>query len=106
MWGIFSRLGFESDLPCHIWSDSLNAVDVLNDASNNKGHSDIARLAYTALKEARSRCEIHIHHVKGHDDHPWNTLADNIARATMKGTLESAPLPQSSLRMTDFTRAV
>eukprot|EP00959_Pyramimonas_sp_CCMP1952_P163290 3413391-Pyramimonas_sp.AAC.1 len=83
-WALLAALAQEAPAPVTIWSDSLNAVEFPNGRSNSKANRDIARPTYALLARSRHRCEIQICHVKGHVEYPWDTIVDNIARATMK----------------------
>eukprot|EP00959_Pyramimonas_sp_CCMP1952_P250700 5240225-Pyramimonas_sp.AAC.1 len=52
--------------------------------------SDTLRLSRTFCCSACARVDVHIARVHGHDMHPWNTLVDNAARATMREALQTS----------------
>ena len=86
VWALVAIITRPNPPSAHIWSDSLNAVDFLEGRSRSKINDGIARLAFCLLQKARTITSVKLSHVHGHESHPWNTLADHVAKGTMKRT--------------------
>eukprot|EP00959_Pyramimonas_sp_CCMP1952_P325063 6804019-Pyramimonas_sp.AAC.1 len=71
--------------PASINSDSKNAVDVIHGTATADPQHLLARQMLALYRIAIQLCKIDVYHVKAHEDHPWNTLADHIARVPMRG---------------------
>ena len=48
--------------------------------------------------------QISVLHVHGHDVHPWNCLADNIANATMRDKIVEGQLPDTLVADISYDR--
>ena len=95
---IFARLWIAITAPAcptHIFSDSLIAINILCNYHNPGKYRPLANLAHSVgnyISSSVQHCDTHtLSHVKGHSDHPWNELADSLAKAT--ATAEFLPVP-------------
>eukprot|EP00959_Pyramimonas_sp_CCMP1952_P172768 3610190-Pyramimonas_sp.AAC.1 len=66
--------------------------------------SDTLRVSRTFCCSECARVDVHIAHVHGRDMHPWNTLVDNVARATMREALPTSALPESLILSLGYDR--
>eukprot|EP00959_Pyramimonas_sp_CCMP1952_P318452 6663556-Pyramimonas_sp.AAC.1 len=63
----------------------------------------LAQLAQVAWDLCAAKNDIMISHVKAHEGHPWNILADNIAKSTARKLLpEARDLPESWVQAIRF----
>ena len=56
--------------------DSCNAASIAQALADPKVHSRLAKLLAGTLLCLREHASASYHHVKSHDGHPWNELAD------------------------------
>eukprot|EP00959_Pyramimonas_sp_CCMP1952_P446041 9338552-Pyramimonas_sp.AAC.1 len=58
-----------------------------------KRDSDLAKLATVIWDVVKQRAKASNQHVYSHNLDPWNTLADNVAKAAALGTVHDSVLP-------------
>jgi ribonuclease HI len=80
-------------------SDSLCALSTLGGSVLPASDKELGAVAHAMFQTVRSQVQLDLQHQKAHVGHPWNTLADNIAKAVaLKKPLPLLGLPISLRR--------
>jgi ribonuclease HI len=79
-----------------IQSDSLLAIGAAAATSRTKYHG-MQALCADLLLVARQHMTIDLHHVKAHAGHPWNELADSVAKIASNDLMPHAPREAAEL---------
>lgn len=71
-------------VPASIHYDSQYAAALAQAASANSAHAIIASLAFSLSQCVGQQRAITFHHVKAHEGHPWNEVADSLCAIVRK----------------------
>ena len=85
--------------PVHIFSDSLTAIEIINKFHNPGIYRPLANFAHAIGMYISHSIQHHaqhaLSHVKGHNDQPWNELADSLAKSVGNGDYRPPPVATS-----------
>ena len=90
-WALQETRGLGLQLPIDIFFDNMSAGSGMNGESNLPGESALSHMmrGLKLLTEQIAEMDVQMYHVKSHAGHPWNELADVVAKAAA-GIVNSA----------------
>ena len=91
IWALAWAIAVQPACPCVLEVDSLNAINVATARWDMSGQRPSADVVAAIQAVAEQTVELRYNHVRSHDGHPWNELADAIAKWAAKG--HSCELP-------------
>ena len=82
------RWGFEEKGQANDWKpDNQNAVSVINGDARVTAGGQLPIILRALTQLASATHPVRAQHIAGHSGHPWNELADVLAKAASKGSI-------------------
>ena len=93
VWAFAWVIQLDSGLPCNLYADNLAAVNNITLAWDGVAEPALMSVAVALHSVISAGSSLLLCHVKAHTGHPWNELADSIAKAVLAGNFPACSVP-------------